>query len=95
MAISPIVGGRPVRGPADKFMAAIGVEVSPRGVAQLYRDFVDVLVVDEQDRSQLAAVEAMGIRAVPEQTLMTSQARKTALARAVLNVVKTVKPAHR
>jgi LPPG:FO 2-phospho-L-lactate transferase len=95
VAVSPIVGGRPVKGPADKFMAALGVEVSPLGVAQLYRDFVDVLVVDEQDRSQVVAVEAMGIRTVAEQTLMTSQARKTALARAVLNAAKTVKPAHR
>jgi LPPG:FO 2-phospho-L-lactate transferase len=95
VAVSPIVGGRPVKGPADKFMAALGVEVSPRGVAQLYRDFVDVLVVDGRDRSQLAAVEALGIRAVAEQTLMTSQARKTALARAVLNTAGTVKPAHR
>jgi len=95
VAISPIVGGRPVKGPADKFMAASGVEVSPRGVAQLYKDFVDVLVVDEQDRLQVVAVEAVGIRAVAEQTLMTSQARKTALARAVLNAAKTVKPAHR
>ena len=95
VAISPIVGGRPVKGPADKFMAAVGVEVSPRGVAQLYRDFVDALVVDEQDRSQMDAVEALGIRAVVEQTLMTSQARKTALARAAINAAKTVKPAHR
>jgi len=95
VAISPIVGGRPVKGPADKFMAAVGVEVSPRGVAQLYKDFVDALVVDEQDRSQMDAVEALGIRAVVEQTLMTSQARKTALARAAINAAKTVKPAHR
>jgi LPPG:FO 2-phospho-L-lactate transferase len=94
VAISPIVGGRPVKGPADKFMAALGVEVSPRGVAELYRDFLDVLVVDEQDRAQVAAVEAMGIRAVTEQTLMTSQARKTALARAVLNAAKPTKLAH-
>jgi LPPG:FO 2-phospho-L-lactate transferase len=75
-------------------MAALGVEVSPRGVAELYRDFLDVLVVDEQDRAQVAAVEAMGIRAVTEQTLMTSQARKTALARAVLNAAKPTKLAH-
>lgn len=95
VAVSPIVGGRPVKGPADKFMRALGVEASPGGVAQLYRDFLDVLVVDEQDRAQVTAVEAMGVRAVVEQTLMTSLARKTALARAVLHAAKTVKPARR
>lgn len=95
VAVSPIVGGRPVKGPADKFMAALGVEVSARGVAQLYKDFLDVLVIDGQDRAQVAAVEAMGIHAVVEQTLMTSLARKTVLARAVLDAAKSGRPACR
>lgn len=95
VAVSPIVGGRPVKGPADKFMRALGIEVSPRGVADLYKDFLDVLVVDKEDRAQLAAIEAMGVRAVVEQTLMTSLARKTALARTVLHAAKTVKSVRR
>jgi LPPG:FO 2-phospho-L-lactate transferase len=95
VAVSPIVAGRPVKGPADKFMAAVGVEVSPRGVAQLYKDFLDVLVIDEQDQSQAAAIGVMGVRAVAEQTLMTSLVRKTALARAVLNAAKAVKSVRR
>jgi LPPG:FO 2-phospho-L-lactate transferase len=92
VAVSPIVGGRPVKGPADRFMAALGVEVSARGVAQLYKDFLDVLVVDEQDRALATAIEAMGIAAIVKQTLMTSLGRKTALARAVLDAAKNRTP---
>lgn len=50
IAISPIVGNKPISGPAAKLMRAKGYEVSPLGVAKLYKDFLDVLVVDECDK---------------------------------------------
>ncbi|MBO8181947.1 MAG: 2-phospho-L-lactate transferase [Archaeoglobus sp.] len=49
VAVSPIIGNKPVSGPAAKFMRALGYEVSPAGVAEVYRDFIDVLVIDERD----------------------------------------------
>src|SRR5216684_4464531 len=49
VAVSPIVGGAPIKGPADKLMLGLGIEVSPVGVARCYRDFLDVMVIDEQD----------------------------------------------
>ena len=85
VAISPIVGGRPVKGPADKLMAGIGVEVSPLGVAHLYRDFLDILVIDRRDEKHATALEEMGIKPVVTQTLMTSMERKVELARTVLS----------
>ncbi len=88
VAISPIIGGRTVKGPADKLMAAQGVEVSPRGVAELYRDFLDVLVIDLQDRMLKSSIEAMGIEVVVKQTMMTSLRRKKALALAVLKAAR-------
>ncbi len=88
VAISPIVGGRPVKGPADKLMAAQGVEVSPRGVAELYHDFLDVLVIDLQDRMLKSSIEEMGIQVVVKQTMMTSLRRKKALALAVLKAAR-------
>lgn len=51
IAISPIVGNRPFSGPAGKFMRAKGYEVSPRGVFEVYKDFLDILVVDSADSS--------------------------------------------
>ncbi len=51
IAVSPIVGNKPFSGPAAKFMKAKGYEVTPLGVFQVYKDFLDVLVVDESDKS--------------------------------------------
>lgn len=51
VAISPIIGNKPVSGPAAKFMKAKGFEVSPLGVFEVYKDFLDVLIIDESDSS--------------------------------------------
>ena len=83
-AISPIVGGRPVRGPADRMLRAVGVEVSGAGVAELYKDFVDVFVLDRADAALAPRIAALGCRVVVTDTLMESPRRAAALARRVL-----------
>jgi LPPG:FO 2-phospho-L-lactate transferase len=83
-AISPIVGGRALKGPAARMMKSLGMRVSALGVAELYRDFVDVFVLDRADAAQAAGVEKLGMRAVVTDTIMTGIARKKALARAVV-----------
>lgn len=88
IAISPIIGGKPVKGPADKLMTGTGVEVSAKGVAELYRDFLDIFVIDKEDKTLAPSIEEMGIKVVVEQTLMTSLKRKKALARNVLQAAK-------
>jgi LPPG:FO 2-phospho-L-lactate transferase len=70
VAVSPIVGGAPVKGPADRLLRGIGVEVSARGVAGLYRDLIDAWVLDERDAEQSADIEAMGLRVRAMDTLM-------------------------
>lgn len=70
VAISPIVGGAPVKGPADALLRGVGVEVSARGVAKLYRDLVGAFVLDERDRGELADVEGLGLRALATDTIM-------------------------
>ena len=75
VAISPIVGGAPVKGPADSLLRGIGAEVSARGVARLYRDVAHGLVLDERDAGELADVEALGLRAVAVDTLMRNAER--------------------
>ena len=70
VAISPIVGGAPVKGPADRLLRGIGVEVSARGVAGLYRDLCDGYLLDERDADQVRDVEALGMRAAVLDTLM-------------------------
>jgi LPPG:FO 2-phospho-L-lactate transferase len=89
-AISPIVGGAPIKGPADKLMSGMGLEVSAVGVAECYRDFLDVLIVDQVDAALAPAIEAKGCRAVVMDTLMRGLPEKEALARAALAAARSV-----
>jgi LPPG:FO 2-phospho-L-lactate transferase len=84
VAISPIVGGRALKGPADRMMLALGHEPSAVGVARLYADFLDVLVLDDVDAALAAEVEALGPRAVVTNTVMRDAAGREALARAAV-----------
>jgi len=84
VAVSPIVGGAPIKGPADKLMRGMGIDVSAVGVARYYRDFLDVLVIDEQDAHLASNIEDLGIPIVTTNTIMKDTASKVALARTVL-----------
>lgn len=87
VAISPIIAGQVVKGPAAKMMTTLGYEVSALGVARIYRGLIDVFVLDEQDRALAPDVEALGMRAVVTDTMMTSPERKAELASDVLAAV--------
>ena len=85
VAVSPIVGGRALKGPADRMLVALGYEASSAAVARLYTDFVDALVLDEVDASQATEVEALGLKAVVGPTVMAGPSEKRALARLALS----------
>jgi len=70
VAVSPIVGGRALKGPADRMLATLGHEVSAVGVAALYQGLIDGLVVDEADRPLVPRIEALGIAALVTATVM-------------------------
>jgi LPPG:FO 2-phospho-L-lactate transferase len=84
VAVSPLVAGRSLKGPTDRMLAQLGHEVSPLGVARLYRDVLDAFVVDTQDAAAVPAIEALGLRCVALPTVMSDLAAKQALARALL-----------
>jgi LPPG:FO 2-phospho-L-lactate transferase len=84
VAVSPIVGGAPIKGPADKLMRGLNMEVSPVGVARCYRDFLDVMVIDKQDELFLSKIEDFGIPAIATNTIMRDNASKLDLAHKVL-----------
>jgi LPPG:FO 2-phospho-L-lactate transferase len=84
VAVSPIVGGAALKGPADRMLRGLGHEVSPAGVAALYRDFLDAMVLDEQDAALAPAVRALGIEPVVAPTIMRGPAEKRELARRAL-----------
>ena len=87
VAISPIVAGAAVSGPAGILMAAQGLPVSIAGVAEAYKEFLDILVVDQRDSQSAEELRAAGLRVRCAATLMRTAEEKTALARAVLSFV--------
>jgi LPPG:FO 2-phospho-L-lactate transferase len=84
LAVSPIIGGRALKGPADRMLASLGHEATALGVARLYADLADVFVLDTVDAALAAEVEARGVRAVVADTIMTDDASRARLAATVL-----------
>ncbi len=84
VAVSPIVGGLPIKGPADKLLRGLGHEVSAFGVAELYKDFLDTFVIDRADRREKSRIEGLGLEVKVTNTVMLSLESKIALARVVL-----------
>jgi LPPG:FO 2-phospho-L-lactate transferase len=83
-AISPIVGGRALKGPAAKMMKSMQMRVSAAEVAKLYVDFTGVFVLDEVDGKQAAQVEALGMRPVVTNAVMRGLRERKTLARVVV-----------
>jgi LPPG:FO 2-phospho-L-lactate transferase len=86
-AVSPIIGGKALKGPADRMLAALGHESSALGVARLYADVVDTFVLDTEDAAAAPAVEALGLRPVVTDTIMRDDASRARLAAEVLAAV--------
>ena len=85
VAVSPIVAGAALKGPADRLMVELGTEASVVGVARLYAPWVGTLVVDVADASLAADVEAEGMRCIVAPTVMSSPQREADLARVVVD----------
>ncbi|HVG19883.1 MAG TPA: 2-phospho-L-lactate transferase [Blastocatellia bacterium] len=86
-AITPIVGGRALKGPAADMLRELGHEVSARGVASVYRDFVDVFALDEVDGEIAPDINKLGMRVLVTNTVMSTPEDKRRLARAVIEAV--------
>ncbi len=85
VAVTPIVRGAALKGPADRLLARLGHDVSASGVAALYADFCDRFVLDQRDTSEIGKVEATGVTAVSTDTLMPTHDAAERLARVLLD----------
>ena len=86
IAVSPIIAGRALKGPADRMLASLGHESSAFGVASLYRHLLDAFTFDATDDPALRPrIEALGVRALQAQTIMTDDTSRAALARVVID----------
>lgn len=88
VGVSPIIGGKTVKGPADKLLKAVNVEPSATGVAELYSDFLDTFIIDNVDKQLASSITALGIKPVVTNTLMETLTAKTRLARVALSQSK-------
>jgi len=88
IGISPIIAGLPVKGPADKIMRGLGLEVSAYQVAKLYSSFLDIFVLDIIDYKLVNKIEKLGIEVIIAQTLMKSIKEKKELAKIVLKALE-------
>jgi LPPG:FO 2-phospho-L-lactate transferase len=80
VAVSPIVGGRALKGPADRMMLSLGHEVSATGVARMYAGLVDGMVVDTIDEGERESIEAFGMRVLATGSVMRDAADRARLA---------------
>ena len=87
LAVSPIVGGEAIKGPAAKMMGELGVPASAAGVARHYAGFIDAMVIDTVDRAQEAEIRALDMEVLVTQTVMRSLDDRKALADTCLEFI--------
>jgi LPPG:FO 2-phospho-L-lactate transferase len=86
VSVSPIVGGKALKGPADRIMASLGFEPSAYGVANFYSDIIDYLVIDKADELEGGRIEDLGVKVKVTETVMKSIQDSVRLAKAVISV---------
>ena len=87
IAISPLVGGVPLKGPADKLMKGLGLEVSSAQVARLYSDFLDTMVIDVEDAHENQKIIDTGLKTLVVDTVMSDKEKSANLASSVLKLI--------
>jgi LPPG:FO 2-phospho-L-lactate transferase len=90
VAVSPIVGGAAIKGPAAPLMTALGYEVSARGVAACYAGLADTLVIDEVDAALAGDIRATGMDVVVADTIMRDAAAKRGLAQVAIDAARRI-----
>ena len=88
VAVSPIVGGRALKGPADRMLDSLGYEVSVTGVARIYEGLLDGFVMDRADEGEEAGVSALGMRVLSTDAVMRDEEDRERLAREVLDLCR-------
>lgn len=90
IAVTPIVGGQAIKGPAAKMLAELGHEVSALGVARYYRGLIDGFVLDQEDKALAKEIEAVGMRVLVADTMMRTDDDKRRVAAATLAFADTL-----
>ncbi len=89
LAVSPIIGGKTVKGPADKMLQALDIPCNALGVAQCYQGLIDLLVIDQQDQALCEEISALGMQVQSTDTMMHNRADKVRLAEQLISYCPT------
>ena len=93
IAISPIIGGKALKGPADKMLRTLGHESSALGVARIYLEIIDAFIFDEQDADLMPEISRLWPRSYTRQTVMGDRDDRTRFAREVLEIARSIEAA--
>ncbi|MGI9533687.1 MAG: 2-phospho-L-lactate transferase CofD family protein, partial [Thermodesulfobacteriota bacterium] len=88
IAISPLIGGKPLKGPADRLMRGLGLEVSSYEIANLYKDFLNLMVLDNADQYEEEKINSLGIRSFVTDTLINDDFKSEQLSRKIIDHIK-------
>ncbi|HVX29083.1 MAG TPA: 2-phospho-L-lactate transferase [Nitrolancea sp.] len=91
VAVSPIIGGQALKGPADRMLASLGHQATALGVATIYREFLSGMVIDEADAHLAERIEELGMAVLVTDTIMRDTADRRRLAGEVLDFAETVR----
>lgn len=84
VAVSPLIGGKPLKGPTDRLMNGLGMEVSSTQIAKFYSDFLDIMVIDNSDKNEVEDIESLGIKTLVADTLISSKKKSKQLSKTIL-----------
>ncbi|MGI9553877.1 MAG: 2-phospho-L-lactate transferase [Thermodesulfobacteriota bacterium] len=84
IAISPLIGGKPLRGPADRLMKGLGLEVSTLEIVNLYKDFLSLMVLDSSDREEEEKINNQGVRSFVTDTLISDDNKSEQLSKKII-----------
>jgi len=88
IAISPLIGGKPLKGPADRLMRGMGLEVSTSEIVNLYKDFLNLMVLDNSDRDEEEKINNLGIRSFVTDTLISNDYKSELLSRKIIEHIE-------
>lgn len=87
IAVSPLIGGKPLKGPADKLMKGLGLEASSTEIAKLYKDFLNIMVLDQSDSDEAKDIEELGIQTLVTDIIISDDFKSMQLSKTILKFV--------
>ena len=87
IAISGIINGKALKGPADRLLNELGYEASATAVAEIYKDIIRTFVIDDLDKSESKRIQELGLRCIITDTVMTDNAKAAGLCRTIFSKI--------